>query len=141
MSVFDQRGQKVDKQTNIAGDVVQSKSGDTINMSGDFRGAMVNVKSTLSNVTQTINASSADPSLKDELNQLIEQLTEALKEVPEEKAEEAEAVAQMSMLSPGTIQIFGESLSAMVSGFDALWIILAVGTAWGIPKAGQPKHD
>ncbi|UCC71566.1 MAG: hypothetical protein JSV86_14410 [Gemmatimonadota bacterium] len=47
----------------------------------------------------------------------------------------AEAVTQMSMLSPGVVQIFGESVGAMMSGFDALWIILAVGTAWGVPKA------
>jgi hypothetical protein len=46
----------------------------------------------------------------------------------------AEVVAQMSMLSPGVIQIFAESLGAMVSGFDALWVVLAVVTAWGIPK-------
>jgi hypothetical protein len=93
MSVFDQKGQNVEKQTNVAGDLKQSGSGDTINLSGDFRGAMVNVKSTLNNVSQTINASSAEPALKDELNQLIEQLTEALKEAPEDKVEEAEAVA------------------------------------------------
>jgi hypothetical protein len=47
----------------------------------------------------------------------------------------AEVVAQMSMLSPGVAQIFVESMGAMMSGFDALWVILAVGTAWGIPKA------
>jgi hypothetical protein len=46
-----------------------------------------------------------------------------------------EVVAQMSMLSPGVAQIFVESMGAMMSGFDALWVLLAVGTAWGIPKA------
>jgi len=47
----------------------------------------------------------------------------------------AEVVSELSMLSPGVIQIFGQSLGAMVSGFDALWLVLAVGTAWGIPRA------
>lgn len=50
-----------------------------------------------------------------------------------------EAVAQMSMLSLGVIQFFGSSIGAMLSGFDLLWVILAVGTAWGIPKAKVPK--
>ncbi len=50
----------------------------------------------------------------------------------------AQAVAQMSMLSPGAFQIFGASLADMVGGFDALWILLAVATAWGIPKARLP---
>jgi hypothetical protein len=51
----------------------------------------------------------------------------------------AEVVSGMSMLSPGVIQIFGQSLGAMVSGYDALWLVLAVGTAWGIPRAVGPK--
>ncbi len=46
----------------------------------------------------------------------------------------AEAVAEMSMFSAGVIQMFGASLSVMVSGFDMLWIFLAVATAWSIPK-------
>jgi hypothetical protein len=46
----------------------------------------------------------------------------------------AEAVAELSMLSPGAIQLFGMSLTSLVTGFDLLWIFLAVGTAWGIPK-------
>lgn len=38
------------------------------------------------------------------------------------------------MFSLSTVQFFGESAGAFFSGFDALWIILAVGTAWGIPR-------
>jgi hypothetical protein len=52
----------------------------------------------------------------------------------------AEAVAQMSVLSPGVVLVFGESIGAMMSGFDALWILLAVGTAWGIPKVSVPEE-
>ncbi len=47
----------------------------------------------------------------------------------------AEAVAELSMFSAGVAQFFVESAGVFVSGFDALWILLAVGTAWGIPKA------
>jgi hypothetical protein len=67
---------------------------DTFTLSGDFRGAIVNIKSTLRNVTQTVNTlPSTDESAKAELAWLIEQLNEALQRVPPEKTEEAEAVA------------------------------------------------
>jgi hypothetical protein len=52
-----------------------------------------------------------------------------------------EAVAEMSALSSGAIQTFTENIGSMVSGFDALWIILAVGTAWGIPRPGGPEAE
>lgn len=67
---------------------------DTFNMSGDFRGAILNIKSTLRSVTQTVNTlPGAGESAKAELARLIEQLNEALQKVPSEKAEDAEAVA------------------------------------------------
>jgi ElaB/YqjD/DUF883 family membrane-anchored ribosome-binding protein len=70
-------------------------TGDTFNMSGDFRGSHVIIKSTLTNVTQTIGAlPDAEPSIKAELETLVAQLNDALQEVPDDKAEEAEAVAQ-----------------------------------------------
>ena len=47
----------------------------------------------------------------------------------------ADAVAQLSMFSIGVVQLFGSSLGLMLSGFDALWVILALATAWGIPKS------
>ncbi len=77
--------------------VYNSTAGDTFNMSGDFRGANVNIKSRLENVQQTIGAlPHADEAAKAELQQLIAQLNDALQEAPEDKAEEAEAVAQMA---------------------------------------------
>lgn len=67
---------------------------DTFNLSGNFDGAIINIKSTLRNVTQTVNTlPGADESTKAELARLIEQLNEALQKVPSEKAEDAEAVA------------------------------------------------
>ena len=37
------------------------------------------------------------------------------------------------------VQFFGENITAMASGFDALWIVLAVYMAWSIPKASGLK--
>ncbi len=44
----------------------------------------------------------------------------------------AEAV---SMFSMNMVQFFEENLTTMARGFDALWIVLAIYTAWSIPKA------
>ena len=118
MPVFDQRKQKVGTQYNVAG---QGPSGDTFNMSGDFRGAILNIKSTLSNVSQSIGAlPNADESAKDELKHLIEQLNEALQQVPAGKEEEAQAVATSAEMLVQTanaekpnktmLQITGEGL-------------------------------
>ncbi|UCF20874.1 MAG: hypothetical protein JSU87_05565 [Gemmatimonadota bacterium] len=46
-----------------------------------------------------------------------------------------EAVTELSLFSAGVAQFFVDSIGVFVTGFDALWILLAVGTAWGIPKA------
>jgi hypothetical protein len=51
----------------------------------------------------------------------------------------AEAVATLSMFSMEMVQFFGENITAMASGFDLLWIGLAVYTAWSIPKASGLK--
>jgi predicted transcriptional regulator len=70
-------------------------TGDTFNMTGNFSQAVINIKSTLTNTTQTITAlPNAEPSVKVELEELIQQLSDALQQVPDDKAEDAEAVAQ-----------------------------------------------
>jgi hypothetical protein len=101
----DIRGAKGTTIYHVRGDYIQGEqqkmtgniSGDTFNMSGDFRGANVNVKSHLENVQQTINAlPHGDAESKAELQRLIVELNDALQEAPPEKAEEAEAVAQMA---------------------------------------------
>ena len=61
-----------------------------------------------------------------------------LKAFVEEEAG-AEAVAEMSLFSPEVIQIFTDNIGSMLSGFDIIWVLLAVGTAWGIPKASGIK--
>jgi hypothetical protein len=75
----------------------QPPTGDTFNMTGDFRGAILNIKSTLTGVSQTISAlPDAEPSLKQELQQLIAQLQAALDGTPPDKAQDAAAVAEMA---------------------------------------------
>jgi hypothetical protein len=68
--------------------------GDKFNLSGDFRGANVNLKSTLRNVHQIagmIPGASEDD--RKQLQDLIERLTTELEKVPPSKKEDAEAVA------------------------------------------------
>ena len=64
-------------------------------MSGNFSGAILNIKSTLTNVSQSIGAAPVgDAATKAQLQQLIEQLSTELQKAPAEKASEAEAVAE-----------------------------------------------
>lgn len=42
---------------------------------------------------------------------------------------------EVSMFSARVVQFFVEKFTVMLSGFDALWVVLAVVTAWRIPKA------
>jgi hypothetical protein len=69
-------------------------SGDQFTMTGDFRGAILNIKSTLNNVSQRIGATAqGDDATKAQLQQLIEQLSAELENVPAEQAKEAEQAA------------------------------------------------
>ena len=68
--------------------------GDKFNLSGDFRGANVNLKSTLRNVHQTagmIPEASEDD--RKQLQDLIERLMTELEKVPPKHKEEVETVA------------------------------------------------
>lgn len=68
--------------------------GDTYNLSGDFRGAIVNINTTLSNVSQTISRlPNTDAQTKTELEQLVKQLKTALVTAPHDKLQLAEAIA------------------------------------------------
>jgi hypothetical protein len=46
----------------------------------------------------------------------------------------ARASSEISIFSERVIQFFVEEFGSMVSGYDILWVILAVITAWRIPK-------
>jgi uncharacterized protein YoaH (UPF0181 family) len=45
-----------------------------------------------------------------------------------------EGIAELSMFSMGVVQYFIEALPEMASAYDVLWVLLAVITAWRIPK-------
>jgi len=67
---------------------------DQFNMSGDFRGAIVNIKSTLTNVQQSVGAiATNDVNTRQDLERLVAQLSAELEKTPAEKQEQAEAVA------------------------------------------------
>jgi hypothetical protein len=67
--------------------------GDNINIS-NVSGSILNVKSTLEHVTQTIGALPGDEAAKNQLKQLIADLQAELAKVPPAQAGEAEAVAE-----------------------------------------------
>ena len=46
----------------------------------------------------------------------------------------AEAASNLSIFSERAIQFFINNIGSMLSGFDILWVILAVITTWRIPK-------
>ncbi len=68
---------------------------DRINLSGNFNGAIINIKSTLTNVQQSVGEiRTDDQNTRKELEKLIGQLSDALQNVPEKSHEQAEAVAE-----------------------------------------------
>jgi len=94
---------------------------DRFNMSGDFRGAIINIKSTLTNVQQSIgDIRTSDETARKELETLVGQLSDALQKVPEGHQEQAEAVAETAKMLVDTakaetpnktmLQISGEGL-------------------------------
>jgi methyl-accepting chemotaxis protein len=94
---------------------------DRFNLSGDFRGAIVNIKSTLTNVQQSVGEiRTDDQNARKELEKLIGQLSDALQKVPEKSQEHAEAVAETAKMLVETakaekpnkamVQITGEGL-------------------------------
>jgi len=51
-----------------------------------------------------------------------------------EKTYGSQAAAELSLFSEKMLQLFIERIGSMVSGFDLLWVVLAVITAWRIPR-------
>ena len=85
MCIRDRAGQKT-----VGGDEI---GGSKYVMSGDFRGAVLNIESQLTNVTQSIMAAAVSGPAKGDLNSLVAALEAELGRVPAERAKEAEAVA------------------------------------------------
>ncbi|MFC1718371.1 hypothetical protein ACFL6S_32245 [Candidatus Poribacteria bacterium] len=46
----------------------------------------------------------------------------------------AEVASSISIFSKRVIQVFMEGIGSMVRGYDIIWVVLAVITAWKIPK-------
>jgi ElaB/YqjD/DUF883 family membrane-anchored ribosome-binding protein len=68
--------------------------GDKITISGNIQNSILNIKSTLTNVQQSVgNIPTGDEAARQELQGLIEQLSQALQNVPDNQKEQAEAVA------------------------------------------------
>jgi len=95
--------------------------GDQFTLSGDFRGAVVNIKSTLTQVQQSVGEMhTPDIAARQELSTLIGQLNDVLQQVPPARQEQAEAVALSARLlvetartekpNPTLLQISGEGL-------------------------------
>jgi hypothetical protein len=56
-----------------------------------------------------------------------------------EEGHPAATVEQYGLFSGNMMQVFAENLPNMMSGYDLLWVGLAVYTAWSIPKASALK--
>jgi hypothetical protein len=94
---------------------------DRFNLSGDFRGSIINIKSTLTDVQQSVGEiHSTDKTARKELETLIKQLSEALQKAPAQSQEQAQAVAENAKVLVDTakaekpnktmLQISGEGL-------------------------------
>lgn len=105
--------------------------GDSIDMSGDFRGANVNVKSKLTNASQLVGAlPNVNQSFKEQLQELLRHLDTELQQVPVEMANEADAVASLAndlvgkaseaKPNPMMIKITGEGLKQAAQSIAAI---------------------
>ena len=56
-------------------------------------------------------------------------------------APDEQAAETLSLFSMGLFKLFIENLGELLGGFDALWALLAVTTAWSIPKASGFKRS
>lgn len=111
---------------------------DRFNMSGDFRGAIINIKSTLTNVQQSVgDIKTNDQSARKELEDLIGKLSEALQKVPEESQEDAQAVAETAKVliesakaekpNKTMIQVTGEGLKQAAQNLaDVMPVVLTI---------------
>jgi methyl-accepting chemotaxis protein len=68
--------------------------GDDIRITGNYSNVILNIKSTLTNVQQSVGTMPAvDDTARQELQRLIEQLSKELEQIPASLKEEAQAVA------------------------------------------------
>jgi Effector-associated domain 7 len=78
---------------------VTTNTGDTYNLSGDFRGANLNIKSTLENVAQSVGTlPNSDATAKIDLQQLLVALNNALQTAPDEHASPVEELSESTKI-------------------------------------------
>jgi len=111
---------------------------DKFSMSGDFRGAIINIKSTLTNVQQSVGEIRTDDlDTRKELEKLIGQLNEALQKIPAGKQEDAQAVAETARAlvdvakaekpNKTMLQITGEGLKKAAQNLaDVMPVVLPI---------------
>lgn len=93
----------VGRDQNVAGNVVQGDQ--TTITGGNFSGSNVNIGSTLTNVTQTVQTMPhGDPDQKQQLADLLNQLTELLKTAPPGHEADVQAVGKRATTLIGEIQ-------------------------------------
>ena len=114
--------------------------GDQFNLSGDFRGSIVNIKSQLRDVQQSVGEiPGGEPADRQQLQKLIQDLSTALEQTPLARQEQAEAVAstakalveQAATPKPNhtMLQITGEGLKAAAKNLaDITPTVLAIAT-------------
>lgn len=112
--------------------------GDQYNMSGNFQGSNLNIKSTLTNLTQSIGAiPHGSDTEKQQLQQLLAELNATLQQAPAARTDDAEAVATFakqvvdaaSQPQPNKtmVQISGEMLKKAAENIEgALPIVLKI---------------
>jgi hypothetical protein len=104
---------------------------DEFNMSGNFQGAFINIRSTLTDVQQSAGGlSTGDPGTRAELQKQIQQLSDILQKIPAELQDEAQAVAQATQALVDTakdanpnrtmLQITGEGLKKAAQNLAAV---------------------
>ena len=114
---------------------------DEFNMSGNFQGAILNIKSTLSNVQQSVGAiPAADAADRAALTSQIQQLSDILQKLPAEQQEYAQALAETTQAlvnaakqqkpNPAMVQITGDGLMQAAKNLAAV-------TPLVLPLAGQ----
>ena len=114
---------------------------DEFNMSGNFQGAVINIKSTLSNVQQSVGAIPAGDAVdRAALANQIQQLSDILQKLPAEQQEYAQALAETTQAlvnaakqqkpNPAMVQITGDGLLQAAKNLAAV-------TPLVLPLAGQ----
>jgi hypothetical protein len=79
--------------------IEESGMGDRITISGNIQNSNLNIKSTLTNVQQSIGTlKGGDEASREQLQNLIVQLNQALENIPQNLKEEAEAVAASAQM-------------------------------------------